>query len=96
VILALGLAGCLGDPDPAVRDGVAYEALSTWMRKGELAPGVLRRLRDDLYGQLDGADGDGFRKPFAALVLSEVARTDRIEPWMGPAERAAMVERAGS
>jgi hypothetical protein len=39
-------------------------------------------------------DADGFRRPFAALVLSEVARTDRVAPWMTPVEREAMVEEA--
>ena len=29
---ALGLADCLGDPDPFLRDGIAFEALSAWMR----------------------------------------------------------------
>lgn len=92
--LALGLAECLGDPDPALRDGIAYEALSTWMRKGELAPDTLRTLRERLYAMLAAPDRDGFRWPFAVLVLSEIARTDRITPWMTPAERATMVLRA--
>ena len=29
--------------------------------------------------------------PFSALVLSEVARTDRIDPWMRPDEREALL-----
>ena len=92
--LAAGLLDCLGDPDPALRDGIAYEALSTWMRAGAFDAGELRKLRDGLYARLDGDDVDGFRKPFAALVLSEVARSDRVAPWMTSDERAAMVERA--
>jgi len=94
--LAEGLLDCLGDPDPALRDGMAYEAFSTWMRAGAFDQGELRILRDGLYARLDGEDADGFRKPFAALVLSEVARTDRIAPWMRADERAAMVERASA
>lgn len=94
--LAEGLLDCLGDPDPGLRDGIAYEAFSTWMRAGAFDPDGLRRLRDGLYARLDGDDGEGFRKPFAALVLSEVARTDRIAPWMRADERAAMVERASA
>src|SRR5690606_41291564 len=80
--LALGLAGCLGDPDPGLRDGIAYEALAHWMRAGQLGPDTLRTLRDRLYERIDGGEGEGFARPFAALVLSEVARTDRISPWM--------------
>ena len=40
------------------------------------------------------ADRDGFRQPFAALVLSEVARTDRIAPWLDAKQRTALVESA--
>ncbi|WP_242108396.1 DUF2785 domain-containing protein [Luteimonas aquatica] len=92
--LAATLPACLGDPDPAMRDGIAYEALTHWLRAGDLDTGALRTLRDALYAMLDAPDPDGFRRPFAALVLSEVARTDRIRAWMGPEERDAMVARA--
>jgi hypothetical protein len=88
------LVDCLGDPDPVIRDGLAYEGLATWMRAGELDDAALGSLRDALYGVLDGDEGEGFARPFAALVLSEVARTDRIETWMTPAERETMVARA--
>lgn len=94
--LALGLVDCLADPDPAMRDGIAYEALSQWMRAGALDADALRRLRDRLYTLVDGGEGDGFARPFAVLVLSEVARTDRVAPWMAPAERAKMVDKAAA
>ncbi|MFC3551061.1 DUF2785 domain-containing protein [Lysobacter cavernae] len=92
--LALGLLECLGDPDPTLRDGIAYDALAAWMRKGELPVETLRTVRDRLYATLAQPDKNGLRWPFAALVLAEVARTDRIAPWMTPAERATMVLRA--
>ena len=92
--LAMALVDCLGNPDPALRDGVAYEALAHWMRADAFDADALHALRDRLLAQLDGDDPAGFRKPFAALVLSEVARTDRIQPWMTDAERAAMVAAA--
>lgn len=94
VSLARELTACLGDPDPAVRDGIAYAALTHWMRADELDDDALRGLRDELYAVLDEPDGEGFAHPFAALVLSEVARTDRISPWMTSAEREAMVAKA--
>jgi hypothetical protein len=93
-VLALGLVDCLGDPDPALRDGLAYEGLSAWMRADALDEATLRTLRDRLYADLKADDPDGFRHPFSALVLSEVARTDRIKPWMKPKERNAMVDAA--
>jgi len=92
--LAYSLANCLAESDPQLRDEIAYEALSTWMRKGDLAPETLRAVRDRLYAMLGEPDPEGYAWPFAALALSEVARTDRISPWMTPAERAAMVLRA--
>ncbi|TWI01023.1 uncharacterized protein DUF2785 [Luteimonas cucumeris] len=94
--LADGLLACLGDPDPELRDGIAYDALAQWLRAGDFDAAALRSQRDRLYAMLDGNDVQGFRGPFAALVLSEVARTDRIQPWMTPEERAAMVERAAA
>ncbi|MGH8061591.1 MAG: DUF2785 domain-containing protein [Pseudoxanthomonas sp.] len=92
--LALGLLGCLSSLDPALRDGTAYEALAQWMRSDQLDVATRRQLRDRLQVMSKEPDADGFRRPFAALVLSEVARTDRITPWMSPQERAAMVEAA--
>jgi hypothetical protein len=89
--LALGLVDCLGDRDPAVRDGVAYAALATWMRAGDFDPATLRALQAALRMQLATSDPDGVLHPFAALVLSEVARTDRVAPWMSPAERKSML-----
>ncbi len=94
VRLARGLLACLGDADPALRDEVAFSAYSAWMRGKQLDATALRSLRDGLYALIGQEDEHGFRRPFAALVLSEVARTDRIEPWMSAAERDAMVEKA--
>lgn len=94
VRLARGLLACLGDPDPVLRDDIAFSAYSAWMRGKQLDTATLRSLRDGLYASLDGDDARGFRRPFAALVLSEIARTDRIAPWMSAAERDAMVEKA--
>lgn len=92
--LALGLVDCLGDPDPALRDGIAYEALTAWMRGKLLSEDTRRKLMARLYALLKADDPQGFTHPFAALVLSEVARTDRIEPWLSKKERNDMVTRA--
>ena len=94
--LATGLLECLADPDPELRDGIAFEALSQWMRAGDFDAVALRDLRDRLYMLLDGPEGEGYGRPFAALVLSEVARTDRIQTWMSAQERGAMVDKAAS
>lgn len=94
--LAEGLVDCLADSDPAIRDGIAYEALAHWMRAEGIDVSGLRGLRNRLYAALEADDGAGFRQPFAALVLAEVARTDRIRPWMSAEERGAMVEAAAA
>jgi hypothetical protein len=90
------LTDCLASPDPALRDGLGYEGLQTLLRATSLDHDRLRVLRDRLQGMLDAPDPQGVARPFAALVLSEVARTDRVSPWMRADERAAMVERAAA
>lgn len=92
--LAMGLLDCLGDPDPALRDGIAYEGIAAWLRADQLNEELRGQMRDRLYVLLSEDDPEGFRQPFTALLLSEVARTDRLQPWMSGKERAVMVERA--
>lgn len=92
--LALALMDCLGDPDPAVRDGIAYEAINAWARGQALTNETLAALNTTLQAKLTAPDPNGFQRPFAALVLSEVARTDRIQPWMSAAQRAQLVNAA--
>lgn len=91
--LAIALLTCTADPDPDIRDGVVYEGLATWLRDSQLTAATVSRLLSDLQEQLQGPeDPAGFRKPFAALVLAEVARTDRIEPAFTPAQREQLVQ----
>lgn len=94
--LALSLVDCLGDPDPALRDGIAYEALAGWLRADLLDQDTRRSLLAALLPLLAAGPGDedGFRAPFAALVLSEVARTDRLVPWLNPVERNGLLDAA--
>ena len=73
--LALALTGCLGDPKPDVRDGIAFEALSAWMRGGQLDLATLQALRVDLLKRLVRPDVEGFSSAFAALVSPR---------WRGP------------
>ncbi|MEZ5998838.1 MAG: DUF2785 domain-containing protein [Hyphomonas sp.] len=96
--LALDMVACLENPDPAIRDGFAYETYAAMMRGNLLQPDALRTLKSALLENLTAAGDDpgGFRGPFAALVLSEVARTDRISPWMTPEEREGLVAAAAA
>lgn len=92
--LAFDLVACLASPDPSLRDGIAYEGLQHWLRARAMSPETLRALRTRLFAMLDAPDPLGVARPFAALMLAEVARTDRVAPWMRDDERAALVERA--
>jgi hypothetical protein len=95
---AFELLDCLGDPDPVLRDQVAYEGFAALLRGKQLDPVTIGQLRTALAEQLAAADDDddGFRKPFAALVLSEVARADRVDPVFSDAQRAELVATASN
>ncbi len=92
--VALGLAECLGDPDSAVRDGIAFEGLQHYMRQNLLTRETLTALNANLQAKLTAPDPLGFQRPFAALVLADVARTDRVAPWMSEAQRAQLIDAA--
>jgi hypothetical protein len=92
--LAVALTACLGHPRPELRDGIAFEALSAWMRGGQLDLATIKTLRADLLKAIARTDEEGFRASFSALGLSEVARTDRLQAWMSAEEREEMVRAA--
>ncbi len=93
---ALLAARCLGDPDPRVRDTLAFEGLSSVMRAGALEPRALAALKTELLAALSRAGGSPILTSFSALTLSEIARTDRIKPWMTDAERQELVDSAAA
>lgn len=93
---ARALTACLASPDPALRDGIAFEALQHMMRTRQLSPAAMMALQDDLEARLAAPEGAGFERPFAALVLAEVARADRMEAYLTPERRARLVSAATS
>jgi hypothetical protein len=93
---ALKLAACLGDPDPKVRDALAFEALSSVMRSGALEQRTLVDLKTALLNQVRQPGSSTLLRSFSALTLSEVARTDRIKTWMSDAERQELVDAAAA
>lgn len=94
--LALALLPCLSAPDPLLRDGLAFEAYSTWLRGDQLD----KETRLAALGQLlpllsaDATDAEGFTRPFAALVLAELARADRKAAYLSAEQREQLVEAA--
>ena len=90
--LARAMTGCLASPDPALRDGVAFEALAHWLRERLLNQATMLALADDLETRLAAPEGRGFERPFAALALSEVARADRVQAYLTPQRRSRMLD----
>ena len=90
--LAVALLECMAEPDPDIRDGIAFEGLSKWLRAQSLTPESVAALYAGLIGQIQSQDDpNGFQQPFAALILSEVVRTDRVESWLTDQQRAELV-----
>jgi len=89
--LALLAVPCLSSSDPVERDDLAFEALQAWMRADKLYTATVQELRTRLTAQLQGPDPQGFARPFAALVLADVARVDRIKPYLSTEQRAQLV-----
>ena len=87
------LAACLGDPDPAVRDGFAFTLWSEGLRGRHLTDSQMRQVLARLTRMVTASeDAAGFRRPFAVLALSEVARADRIRAYLTEAELHALAE----
>ena len=87
------LAACLGDPDPAVRDDFAFTLWSEGLR-GKYLTSAQMRYTLGLLTKMIAAPDDaaGFRRPFAALALSEIARADRVEVFLTEAELHALAQ----
>lgn len=90
------LVDCLTRLDPQLRDQYAYTRLTELLRSGDTSPEELIYLWRSLDEILAQPDLEGVAHPFAILVLAEVARTDRIAPWMGAIQRQTLVNTASS
>jgi hypothetical protein len=78
--LTTELTSMLGDPNPAVRDGIAYPTLATWVGEG-VYDDLLEGLGDGMAAGLGvGLAEDGtdtvFRRSFSVLVLAECIERD--------------------
>lgn len=95
--IALTMLECLGHPNPQLRNGIAFEALSFWMRGELLNTETVQQIRQQLIKQIQtkpATNDEGFTQPFAALVLAEVARVDRRKAFMTDDQRQDMVDTA--
>jgi hypothetical protein len=77
-----------------VRDGVVYEATSDWLRPNLLDEVTINKMFDYLISILKQTNQDpaNFTQPFAALVLSEVLRVDRIIRYLTDDERQKAID----
>lgn len=91
---ALALPACLASPDPSLRDGVAFEALSHMLRGRQLSVSTQTALINDVLPRLQSADPRGFEAPFAALVLSELVRAERLNAHFTDDMRADVLNRS--
>ncbi|WMW81918.1 DUF2785 domain-containing protein [Undibacterium cyanobacteriorum] len=95
--LAFALLSCLASPNPHLRDEIAFEALSFWMRNKLLDTATVRKISQKLLTQIadtQASPNADFSKPFAALTLAEVVRVDRLQAFMTEQERSDMVNAA--
>lgn len=91
------LARCLGDPDPLIRDGFAFTLWSEGLRGRKLGAVQMRQALTQMTEMMAGPDdAAGFRRPFAALALSEIARADRIEAYLSDLELHALAAAGAS
>ncbi len=92
----IALLPCLREPDPLLRDDLGYTRIAELLRANNIDPAVVREARDQLLAMLAAPDADGFARPFAALVLAEVARVDRVSLFLSAEERTELVSAATS
>lgn len=82
------LTRMLGDPDPRVRDGIAFPTLATWIDEGvydELLVGLGDGIATGLNEGLGEQDTDSvFRRSFSALILAECIDRDTRAALVGP------------
>src|SRR5260370_3790674 len=75
------LVAMLGDPDPHLRDEVAYPLLSGWISGGTYIPAQLRELGGRMLDGLAAGLGETgtssvARRSFSALILAELVDAD--------------------
>lgn len=90
------LIDCLASPDPFLRDQIGYEGLAHLLRSAALPVNVRDQLTNEALALLQGPEGDGFARSFAALALSELVRADRINGYYTDGMRAEVLARAAA
>ncbi len=94
--LALQLLNCLANPKADIRDGVAFTGLSSWLRNDKLTRDLHQEMFITLLENFGAktVDNAAVYQPFVALLLSELARVDRKQPYLAPQQRALLVAKS--
>jgi hypothetical protein len=98
--LLVEASALLASPDPALRDGVGYEAAAEWIvRRKVVEPAELRTLlalwTQNLKEGVGQPGDDGvLLRSFSALDLSLLAARDLDTPYLEPAELSALLDAA--
>ncbi|NRA61093.1 MAG: DUF2785 domain-containing protein [Psychrobium sp.] len=92
-LLASQLLNCLAHKDPNIRDSIAFEAISSWLRADAFSPKFYKKIMTTLTATLTSTVNDkyGVLLPFTILALAEVARVDRKSPFLTDIERVNLV-----
>lgn len=88
--LAIGLVGCLADPDPALRE-IASGAIGVWLRGQKLDAATMHSLRVSHVTILKQLDPAGFATAFAALALADLVQADSAKPFLNESELSEIV-----
>ena len=98
--LTTELTAMLGDPDPAVRDGIAHPTLTAWITNGvydNLLDGLGDGMAAGLIVGLGQDDSDTvFRRSFSVLVLAECIERDNRAHLVSPGTMVRWGDRVAS
>ncbi len=87
-VLALDLVACLGSKNSELRDGIAYESLTYWLRNDALSRNSKLSLLTNLTSNLiDARMETSLVRSFSALILAELLRADAQESFMSDVQR---------
>lgn len=89
----LALLECLASPDSELRDRIAYEVLTFWLRSEALSAATQQQVLTHLQTNL-GLTGreDSLKRSFSALLLSELLRADNNAAFMAGAARLSLLK----
>lgn len=91
--LSLELISCLGSPNAELRDEIAYELFTYWLRNDALSHETRLLMLSELSERMnDTRIESSLSRSFSALILAELMRADGQTSFMSEAQRGALLE----